>query len=315
MYIRRNLKHSGLKTTPLTTILITGFSDIPELRMEKLEDPLILPPANSGNNYIATIGCRTEGNKYVFVNVRDEEIAVPVIPWDAPEEPRYLEVRHSFDSVAVKQNYNARYSGDSIIFSGEIRIDENLVIPQNKSVVFEKGTHVNLLNHAAFISYSPVYVYGSETEPVIFNSSDHSGRGINIFQAKGRSFVQHAVFSGLTNMDFDGWFTTAAVCFYESDVDFDHVRFEKNINCDDALNVVRSDFHMQSCTFEDTFADALDTDFCTGEIRNSTFIRAGNDALDCSGSTVSISGSTITEAGDKGVSGGENSTYIMLRIV
>ncbi len=289
------------------TILITGFSDIPELQMEKLEDPLILPPANSGNNYIATIGCRTEGSKYVFVNVREQEIAVPVIPWHSPEEPRYLEVRHSFDSVAVKQNYNASYSGDSIIFSGEIRIDKNLVIPQNKSVVFEKGTQVNLLNHAAFISYSPVYVSGTDSEPVIFNSSDHSGRGINIFQAKGRSFVQHAVFSGLTNLDFGGWFTTAGVCFYESDVDFDHVRFEKNVDCDDALNVVRSNFNMQNCTFEDTFADAFDSDFCEGIILNSVFIRPGNDALDCSGSKVSISGSTITDAGDKGVSGGENS--------
>ncbi|HKJ79926.1 MAG TPA: right-handed parallel beta-helix repeat-containing protein, partial [Prolixibacteraceae bacterium] len=293
------------------TIKITGFSDIPQLQMEKLETPVTLPPANSGASYVTTLTSQTEGNKFVFAQARNKELVLPVIPWGAPQEPKFLEVRHSFDSLEVAQNYKAEFINDSIIFSGNIRVDNNLVIPENKSVVFKKGTKLDLVNNATFISYSPVYVRGTQNKPVVFSSSDNTGQGINIFQAKKRSVVKNATFTGLTNLDFGGWVTTTGVCFYESDVNFYATRFEKNVGCDDALNVIRSEFYLEGCTFENTFADAFDSDFCTGEIVSTQFIRPGNDGLDCSGSFVKVKNCTFAEVADKGVSGGENSTIII----
>ena len=289
------------------TITITGLSDIPQLQMEKFDEPVELPPANSGASYIENITSETQGNKFLFAKIRNKKINIPVIPWSAPDDPNYLEIRHAFDTLKVRQKYKAQLKNDSIIFSGNISIDENLVIPADKIVIFDEGTQFDLTNNATFISYSTVFVKGTKTEPVLFTSSDNTGRGINVFQASERSVVKNAVFTGLTNLKFGGWFTTTAVCFYESDVDFHNVRFEKNIGCDDALNVVRSDFYMEGCVFEDTFSDAFDSDFCNGYILNTLFNRAGNDALDCSGSMVEAVDCTITNAGDKGVSGGENS--------
>jgi hypothetical protein len=164
-----------------------------------------------------------------------------------------------------------------------------------------------LVHGATFISYSPLFVKGTESSPVIFKSSDHTGKGINVFQVKTRSEVKNAVFTGLTNLQFGGWLTTCSVCFYEADVDFEKVKFEKNVNCDDALNVVRSHFNIQNCSFENTFADAFDSDFSTGVVSSTHFISAGNDALDFSGSHVLIENTTISDSGDKGISCGEQS--------
>jgi len=85
------------------------------------------------------------------------------------------------------------------------------------------------------------------------------------------------------------------------------VRFEKNVNCDDALNIIRSDYFINNCIFEDTFADAFDSDFCTGKINATRFINPGNDAIDFSGSVVVLNNCSVADAGDKGISCGEAS--------
>jgi hypothetical protein len=111
----------------------------------------------------------------------------------------------------------------------------------------------------------------------------------------------------LGSINRGGWQTPSAVTFYEADVDFIHCTFESNVNCDDALNVVRSDFFAENCLFVNTFADAFDSDFCTGKVLNSEFRNTGNDAIDFSGSQVFISGCKMFEISDKAISGGENS--------
>jgi hypothetical protein len=100
-----------------------------------------------------------------------------------------------------------------------------------------------------------------------------------------------------------GWEPTGAVTFYESPVRISHAEFAFN-RSEDGLNVVRSDFSIETTLFRDTRSDAFDADFANGSITRSSFVRAGNDAIDVSGSSVILSQVRVNGAGDKGVSGG-----------
>ncbi len=308
----QNKKTYRVENYSSDSLWITGFSDIPQLETEKLDKKILLPNSGSKQNYIVDVQHEFSGHKYLFISVRNEQLALPILPWNAPNEnPRYLDVMHSFPLEKLKNRDFVEVKSDTLIFKGKVEIDESVVIPKNWIVVFNPGTIINIIKSATFVSYSPVYVNGTQSAPVMVGSSDGSSKGFNVFQAKQKSQVSHAVFSGLGNLNFGGWVTTSAVCFYESDVDFRHVKFEKNIACDDALNVVRSDFLIEDCVFENAFADAFDSDFCTGQIKATKFLFPGNDAIDFSGSMVNIENCTVESAGDKGVSCGEQSTIVI----
>ena len=100
---------------------------------------------------------------------------------------------------------------------------------------------------------------------------------------------------------------TSCVTAYKANIKISHTSF-KNLQCEDALNVVNGDIYMDNAEVYGVAADALDSDFSTGIIKNSTFINIGNDALDFSGSTIQLQNITATNIGDKGISAGEAST-------
>ena len=73
------------------------------------------------------------------------------------------------------------------------------------------------------------------------------------------------------------------------------------------LNIFRSDFSIRNSTFVNSYSDAFDSDFSTGEIIDTIFKDLGNDAIDLSGSSVYLSNIEINSALDKAISLGENS--------
>jgi len=108
----------------------------------------------------------------------------------------------------------------------------------------------------------------------------------------------------LNTLNYKGWILTGGVTLYESDVNINNCEFINN-KCEDALNIVRSDFYVSDCKFENIYSDAFDSDFCTGKLQNTNFNNIGNDAIDFSGSKISITNCNIHNANDKGISGGE----------
>ena len=89
--------------------------------------------------------------------------------------------------------------------------------------------------------------------------------------AKGRSYLKHVLFEGLSVPLPDEGGLTASVTFHESDVTIENCLFRQNREGDDFLNIIRSNFEILNSSFQNTFADALDIDFCTGRIASSTW--------------------------------------------
>lgn len=247
-----------------------------------------------------------EGEKLLYYSQEKDSIhKIDINKWSVPGKyiPRIdIENNDYINKIATIDKNNSK-----IILSGNVSVEKNIFIPEGYNVEIEKGARIILSKNAAFISHSPINIKGTEESPVNITSEDGNTNGFIVLQANAKSIINYAIFDNLNTLDYNGWLLTGAVTFYESDVDFNNCVF-KNNNSEDALNVIRSTFNMQNCSFENIYSDAFDSDFSKGEVVNSSFNKISNDAIDFSGSLVNIKDCKISEAGDKGISGGEAST-------
>lgn len=192
------------------------------------------------------------------------------------------------------------------IDSGSYTLDKDLIVPSGMKFFINKGVTINLKNRSNIISYSPIYLAGTETRPVYIFSSDSSGQGITIINARKESVIEHLIVEGLNYPNKIEIYQTGSINFYESPVRIVNLQIRNN-NSEDALNIFRSNYSISNSKFENIYSDAFDGDFSNGSIINTEFINCGNDAIDVSGSVITIDSIYIKNIGDKGVSVGEKS--------
>ncbi|SFB70300.1 hypothetical protein SAMN04487891_101545 [Flagellimonas taeanensis] len=199
--------------------------------------------------------------------------------------------------------------GTIVLKTGKYELDKILHIPENFRVEIEAGFNLNLVNNASIISYSPIFCKGTATNPINIYSENGTGGGIFVSSTNVTSIVQHVNFTNLSVPKMVSWSLSGAVNFNEAQVQIKNCVFKKN-RSEDALNIIRSRFEIDSIAFVDTFSDSFDGDFGEGSISNSTFTNSGNDGIDVSGSNIEISNIHIENPADKGVSAGEGSTIM-----
>jgi len=244
---------------------------------------------------------------YFRATGKEQIFKVPVFKWSEPGiyiARRDLEARYSIE----KSKYKHYIQGNAVVFAkGNHTIDIPLFIPKDYSVRFEAGAHILLKKSAFFVSYSNIVAKGTDNHPITISSPDGTGKSFTVICAKGKSVLEYTHFDQLSSFSYNGWSLSGAVNFYESDVTFRNCIFSNN-RCEDALNTIRSCFTATNCAFDNIYADAFDSDFCTGTVARCSFTDIGNDAIDFSTSVIDIKQCTINHTGDKGISGGERST-------
>ncbi len=273
-----------------------------------LDQQIVLPAfKNNRKNYKDVwVGMLPEAF-VVYLPEADSEFVLPVYPWrqpDGKESPwQLIKTRSVFPDTALVD-----YVADDTVFikKGKITLNHKVMIPAGYVVRFRQGTTIDLIESASIISGSPVMMTGTRSNPISIVSSDGSANGFAVLQAAGRSRVEFVNFNRLNTLSYKGWNLSGAVTFYQSDVDVLHASFLNN-SCEDALNIVRSDFLVKDVVFNHTFSDAFDSDFSTGLVDSVSFIQVGNDAIDFSDSKILIRNCVVDGANDKGVSAGEGS--------
>jgi hypothetical protein len=245
---------------------------------------------------------------YSFVyragNCNDELFYGKLSKW-SPIDRIEIPVSADYDQLPFKE------IGDSLVLkSGSYSVSEDLIFPKNKFIVFEAGVQLDLINQAAFISYSPVLMGGQSSNPIQITSSDKSANGFNVLTKNETSIMRNVQFSNLSSLNKEYWKLTGAVTVYQGEVIIVNCSFDNN-NCEDGLNLVRCTFIMENSSVSNTTSDGFDADFCTGRVIASQFESTGNDCMDFSGSEILIEGCSIKSAGDKGISGGENSQLMV----
>jgi hypothetical protein len=302
----KTIKIKNKQSIPIA-ILGTGTS---KKNMDfQLDNPGFMWGYNSGKNVQKYDEFDVPADaKYIF----GSPVGLDVITYskistlDAPED--HTSSQDIFSNAIVDTTAIYNVIGNRIFFEQETKatITENMIIPKGYTVVFEEGVELDFINGAAFFSKSPVQMHGSEEYPIKLRSSDQSAKGFIVMQADKKSIIENVLFTGFDTWKHKNWILTGAVTFYESDVDIRNCIITEN-SCEDALNIIRSNFKINNMTISNTFGDGFDADFCIGEIRNSRFINTGNDGMDFSGSIISIYDSIVDKGGDKGLSVGEQS--------
>lgn len=189
---------------------------------------------------------------------------------------------------------------------GDWKVQDDIIIPSNYRVISNGNLNLDFLNSAKFISYSPLLLYGSADNPIIFQSSDSTGQGVLIMNTKDQSIFEYVTFQGLSSPKDIAWKLTGAVTFYETTAYINNCNFVNN-KSEDALNAVRTKIYISETEFSNNYSDAFDGDYIDGDMVNCNFFDCGNDAIDISGSRINFKNIKIDRFGDKGISLGEKS--------
>ncbi|MBL4715272.1 MAG: right-handed parallel beta-helix repeat-containing protein [Bacteroidia bacterium] len=220
------------------------------------------------------------------------------------------EVFSKFKSITLLEGVKVK--GNMIGITQNLIISESYFVPANKTLVFNKGIEINLIENAVLISFSKVEINGSEEFPVKIISTDSTGRGFHVI-TDDSSVVNYLISDNLNAPESDSWAIPSCITFYNGFVKIENSKFLNN-HCEDGLNIFRSAYSISDCHFEGLFSDAFDADFSNGTIENSTFKNIGNDAIDISGSLLTLNNITVEEAQDKALSAGENSKIVASKI-
>ncbi len=255
-----------------------------------------------------------KSDAYLFYKVLgiDSVFHSRILDWQAPQDfspPQDL----SKNSKLVSNEIYKVSEGMVYFQKGNHQTRESIIIPKGLRVIFSEGVYLDFIKHAKFISYSPVFMKGTEDDPIKIYSSDQTGNGFTVIQAEGESELRYVIFEDLNTLDYKGWNLTGGVTFFESDVSINHCAFRDN-HCEDGLNIIRSEFSLGNSVISNTFGDGLDADFCKGYINNTRFQNTKNDAMDFSGSNILIQDCLVDGAGDKGVSVGEDTDVSIFKI-
>lgn len=257
----------------------------------------------------------TNPSKYIFYKVLgfDQVFHSEILKWPAPVTP-HLPLDNLQNSKLKTNNLFTVTDKNVIFHSGKHVVTKDVIIPKNYVVYFSENTSIDFIKGAKFLSYSPIKMKGLRDNPIKISSSDFSMNGFTILQTEEVSELEFVIFENLNTHRKNNWNLTGAVTFYESDVNIKDCSYIKN-HCEDALNIIRSNFKIDRSIFSQTYSDGLDLDFSNGSINQSKFLNTTNDGLDISGSNVYVVDGKMANCGDKGISVGEASQVVILSAI
>ena len=271
---------------------------------KSFKKPIIVRPGESFQGETILMKSPVKTFRYRYAG-SDSTMSVHPFDWPkpVPGSPRQVITKFPKDHTSIES-----VDGKTIRLKlGKHRIKELFLFAEGVELVVDAGTEIVFEKGAGLIIQGPIHFMGSEQKPIHISAVSKDNHGITVLQAGLKSELSNVSFVGLNTLHRADWTLTGAVNFYESNVAISDCSFISNV-CEDALNIIRSDFHVRECHFEKTFGDAFDSDFCTGTLTGSHFKSTANDAIDFSGSVVNISDCVFEQIGDKAVSGGEHST-------
>ena len=202
-----------------------------------------------------------------------------------------------------------------IVKSGDWNVEGDLILPDKLGLRILPGTTLRFAEEKILFANAAVTVEGTFDEPVYLTARNESWGGIAVLQAGDLSeweFVRldkihgSSQYGDLLGIIRGAWVLTSGINFYYSPLHLKNAAI-LNTNSEDAINLIHSEFVFESSEFAYSYADAFDSDFSDGEIKNCTFHDIGGDAIDASGSELLVSDVEIWNILDKGISAGEKS--------
>jgi hypothetical protein len=190
--------------------------------------------------------------------------------------------------------------------AGSWTVSGTLVLPPGYGLQLGPGTTLRFGAEDFLLSSGPLRFHGTAEAPVVLQPVGEVWRGIAVLDAGEPSSWQHVIVADTDAIMREGWVFTGGVTFHRSPVHISHTRF-LGTRAEDALNIIRSTFHMSDSEFADTASDAFDGDFAEGTVERCIFRNVAADGIDVSGSDVTVRDVRFYNLGDKALSIGEAS--------
>lgn len=225
-----------------------------------------------------------------------------------PELERFSPVKNNILSqLEGKLNYSKKiresFAKDTISISGIVTFDASYTY-NNKHIKISDNTNIEFIKSSKLIFQNCTVEIGADSE----NQTILKGLGENsIYFKNSKVLIQNTHFSDFSNFKNEELSLPSAITFYNSEVKISNSTFENNLVGDDLINFYNSYFEIENVNLNNSFSDAIDSDFSTGYINNVNMKYIGNDGLDFSGSDIHIQNSTFNFVSDKAISAGEGS--------
>lgn len=207
-----------------------------------------------------------------------------------------------------------RFDGNRISFlPGRHTVSKSLVFPRGLPVTIPAGTHLLMDEGVSLLVRGDLTIAGQERQPVVIESADPQKPFGTLAILKANVVIDHLELKNGSEAYLDGVYFIGQMNVYHGDLTLMNSRIAHS-HSDDGLNVKYGLVKILNNHFENNSFDALDLDYCTGEIAENVFINAmtpDGDGIDLSGSTLLLRGNTIRGFGDKGISIGERSRPVI----
>lgn len=220
----------------------------------------------------------------------------------APVQPTVAEAANQHAFLQADPQVRNRM----LVTPGVWDVDGDLILPADTDLVVPAGTQLRFSHGSILYISGSLNLLGAEGAPVLLTAQKDTWGGIVVMNTPRDSLWTYASVEKTGGISRSGWVMTGGITFYKSTIVLQHTLLGNN-KTEDAINVIHGTFRFSDCEFENTQADALDSDFSTGEITNCYFHDISGDAVDVSGTKATVSGSRLERITDKGVSVGEQS--------
>ncbi|KAA3634608.1 MAG: hypothetical protein DWQ02_11200 [Bacteroidetes bacterium] len=195
------LKVSNTHPFPIEVI---GYGRKPDKSHQDLSSPLFVfsNPQHQPPTY-ADLAV-PDKTKYLFYRVAgiDSIYTAAIVDWQIPTG---VTQRQMMFGDSLKSNELFEVSGNNILFKKGFHVSQNdITIPAGYQVFFEAGASLDLQKEAAFISLSPVFMLGTEDNPVQVFSSDDTANGFTVIQAGEPSRIEYTRFDKLNTLNKGG---------------------------------------------------------------------------------------------------------------
>jgi hypothetical protein len=230
----------------------------------------------------------------------------------------------SVEKILSRFSFITQLNPDTLLIEkGRWNVNDWLFIPSGFKLVIPEGTVLRFHSSVGLVAKGAVLINGTEDEPVLLSGygvegNNSSWQGIFISNTREASVWSNVMVLDTAGISKDGWNVPAGVTFYQTEAVLAHVSFVGNI-CEDALNIVHSNFRLDSVEIKNALSDGFDADFSEGLINGGRFegvgMVGGGDAIDVSGTNIDIVGTEFKDIQDKAISVGENSTLAATKLL
>jgi hypothetical protein len=258
-------------------------------------------------NTTITLNIKIAGTEIAkSVSLPLQEGTVDVLSEFRPDIPALAEALslHSYLNLLDEENKQME------IAPGEWIIRNDLILPQDYSLVIHEGTTLKFANNAILYTTGSLFFDGTVDYPVVLEALNECWPGIVVIRAQEKSVLQHTIIRDTASIQRGGWILTGGITFYESPVKLNHVSIDGTF-AEDSINVIRTTFEFTDSSFVNTASDAFDSDFSDGTFVGCMFENVGGDAVDISGSVTEVYDTSFTNITDKAVSVGEHSSVLV----